>query len=134
MVVVSGYKQTDVGVVPEDWDTPELSSILQSVQLGGNYKNSEHLSPWPLIKMGNLGRGGIRLDKLEYVEGQQAPFVRDKLEVNDVLLNTRNTLDLVGKVANEPRDPLPLVVDDRFAELQRDLGWNQEMVNRWFGQ
>jgi type I restriction enzyme S subunit len=95
----TGYKQTEVGVIPTDWDTPELGDILKSMQLGGNYKNSERETNWPLIKMGNLGRGSIKLDKLEFIDSAQRPSDRDRLKADDVLLNTRNTLDLVGKVA-----------------------------------
>jgi type I restriction enzyme S subunit len=99
MRVMQGYKQTDVGLIPEDWDAPELGDILKSMQLGGNYKNSERETRWPLIKMGNLGRGSINLDKVEFVDSAQPPSSRDRLAEDDVLFNTRNTLDLVGKVA-----------------------------------
>ena len=101
-----GYKQTEVGVIPEDWETPELGDVLKSTQLGGNYKNSERETSWPLIKMGNLGRGSIKLDKLEFIDPSQSPTSRDRLRKDDVLFNTRNTLDLVGKVALW-RDELP---------------------------
>lgn len=97
--IPKGYKQIEVGVIPSDWDTPELGEVIESMQLGGNYKNSERETSWPLIKMGNLGRGNIKLDKLEYIVAEQKPSSRDRLEVNDVLFNTRNTLDLVGKIA-----------------------------------
>ena len=98
-MVKAGYKQTEVGVIPVDWDAPELGTILSSMQLGGNYKNSERETNWPLIKMGNLGRGNINLDKVEYIDQSQHPSRRDRLENDDVLFNTRNTLELVGKVA-----------------------------------
>ncbi|MEZ9577433.1 MULTISPECIES: restriction endonuclease subunit S [unclassified Vibrio] len=94
---IEGYKQTEVGVIPEDWDIYPLDKLITSTQLGGNYANSETESNYPLIKMGNLGRGKIKLDKLEFVKGNVS--VRDRLELNDVLFNTRNTLELVGKVA-----------------------------------
>ncbi len=99
MEVKPGRKQTEAGLIPEDWDTPALGVILRSMQLGGNYKNSERQTNWPLIKMGNLGRGSIKLDKLEFIDPSQPPAVRDRLQEDDVLFNTRNTLDLVGKVA-----------------------------------
>jgi type I restriction enzyme, S subunit len=94
-----GYKKTEVGVIPEDWDAPELGTILKSMQLGGNYKNSECETSSPLIKMGNLGRGSINIDKLEFIQPSCSPAMRDSLNKGDVLFNTRNTLDLVGKVA-----------------------------------
>jgi type I restriction enzyme S subunit len=56
--------------------------------------------------MGNLGRGDIRLDKLEFIDASQPPASADRLLRNDVIFNTRNTLDLVGKVAIW-RDELP---------------------------
>jgi type I restriction enzyme S subunit len=97
--IKAGYKQTEVGELPADWGTPELGGILTSMQLGGNYKNSERETSWPLVKMGNLGRGNMKLEKIEFVDSSQPPADRDKLQKDDVLFNTRNTLDLVGKVA-----------------------------------
>jgi type I restriction enzyme, S subunit len=97
--VKAGYKQTEVGVIPNDWDIPELGAILKSMQLGGNYKNSARETGWPLIKMGNLDRGSIKIDQLEFIDSSQPPASRDRLKQDDVLFNTRNTLDLVGKVA-----------------------------------
>jgi type I restriction enzyme S subunit len=99
MQVTKGYKQTEIGVIPEDWETPELGEILTSTQLGGNYKNNKCKTNSPLIKMGNLGRGSIKLDKLEFIDRSQSPSSRDLLFEDDILFNTRNTLDLVGKVA-----------------------------------
>jgi len=99
MELKAGYKQTEVGVIPVDWDAITLSEILRSMQLGGNYKNSERVTNWPLIKMGNLARGYIKLDKLECIDIETPPDTRDRLHNGDVLFNTRNTLDLVGKVA-----------------------------------
>lgn len=49
--------------------------------------------------MGNLGRGTITLGKIEYVSDGKILSDRDVLKKGDILFNTRNTLDLVGKVA-----------------------------------
>lgn len=59
-----GYRKTDVGQMPNDWEFPSLGEIIDSTQLGGNYQNSLFETAWPLIKMGNMGRGYISLDKL----------------------------------------------------------------------
>jgi type I restriction enzyme S subunit len=94
-----GYKQTEIGMIPEDWNVHEIGNILKSTQLGGNYKNSERETNWPLIKMGNLRRGIINIEKLEFIDSCQSPAIKDRLRKDDLLFNTRNTLDLVGKVA-----------------------------------
>jgi type I restriction enzyme S subunit len=105
--VGKGYKQTELGLIPKDWALKKLKDILLSTQLGGNYQNSEDETPYPLIKMGNIGRGKINLNKIEYIKQNITPSEKDKLNYGDVLFNTRNTLELVGKVAVW-KDELPL--------------------------
>ena len=97
-MVKHGYKQTEIGVIPEDWDVDTIKSITFSVATGGNYKNSTQISPYPLIKMGNISRGNINVSKIEYVT-DTIPSEKDRLIYGDVLFNTRNTPELVGKVA-----------------------------------
>ena len=98
MMIPYGYKQTEVGVIPEDWSVDTIGAVTLSVTNGGNYKNSAQISLYPLIKMGNISRGYINLKKIEYVIGFP-PSENDRLTYDDVLLNTRNTPELVGKVA-----------------------------------
>lgn len=84
-------------VVP-NWSFKTLSEIIKNIKLGGNYKNSETITPYPLIKMGNLSRGHINLDKIEYIQ-ETIPSDDHLLKKGDILFNTRNTPELVGKVA-----------------------------------
>ncbi|HFG1780810.1 restriction endonuclease subunit S [Vibrio cholerae] len=92
-----GYKPSELGEIPEDWEIYSLENVVKSTQLGGNYKNTDQDSVHPLIKMGNLGRGYIKLDKLEFIVGVAKQI--DRLNYGDLLFNTRNTLELVGKVS-----------------------------------
>lgn len=93
------YKRTEVGVIPEDWDVKTFGSVLSKGRLGGNYPNAEAETDFPLMKMGNLARGTFDLSKVEYVSQNVTPNPVHRLDFGDVLFNTRNTLDLVGKVA-----------------------------------
>lgn len=94
-----GYKLTEVGVIPEDWKVLPLRYALTHGRLGGNYSNSEVEQSKPLMKMGNLARGYFQLDKIEYISDRQHADPNHRLCLGDLLFNTRNTLDLVGKVA-----------------------------------
>ncbi len=98
MELREGYKITELGVIPEDWEVIRVEDIISSTQLGGNYPNQDAENEFPLIKMGNIDRGKIKLDRLQYVKGI-IPRECDRLFFGDILFNTRNTLDLVGKVA-----------------------------------
>lgn len=80
------------------WETKTIGNILRGIRLGGNYKNSPKVTQYPLIKMGNISRGSINLDKVDYVQDVE-PDDLDRLRFGDVLFNTRNTPELVGKVA-----------------------------------
>lgn len=83
----------------EGWDVKKLGDVLKSTQLGGNYPNSEENTSFPLIKMGNVQRGYISTNKIEYIIEGHKPEKKDRLKYGDVLFNTRNTLELVGKVS-----------------------------------
>ncbi len=83
----------------EGWEVRKLGEILKNIQLGGNYPNSDVVTNYPLIKMGNIQRGYISINKVEYIISDYIPENKDKLNHGDVLFNTRNTLDLVGKVS-----------------------------------
>jgi type I restriction enzyme S subunit len=105
--VPEGYKMSEVGVIPEEWEVKTLGEILQSSRLGGNYQNSGNENNHPLMKMGNINRGFIDISKVEYITDKSSPSEKDKLQYGDILFNTRNTLELVGKVAIW-RNELPL--------------------------
>lgn len=59
------------------------------------------------MKMGNIARGQFDLSKVEFIVPGVNPESQHRLTCGDVLFNTRNTLDLVGKVAIW-RDELPV--------------------------
>lgn len=107
MELMPGYKRSDVGVIPEDWDAKPLDSVLSKGRLGGNYANQDAEAELPLMKMGNLARGNFDLSKVQFIRPGVLPEPAHRLVYGDVLFNTRNTLDLVGKVAIW-RDEIPV--------------------------
>ena len=98
-MVPKGYKKTKIGIIPVEWELLILKEILKKFRLGGNYQNTENVTEHPLIKMGNIGRSFIKLEKIEYIPDLEEINNKDILKHGDLLFNTRNTLDLVGKVA-----------------------------------
>jgi len=83
----------------DEWQEKRIQEILIHYKLGGNYSNTEEKNNNPLMKMGNLGRGNFCLDKIEYIKKENNINKDDLIKENDLFFNTRNTLDLVGKVA-----------------------------------
>jgi type I restriction enzyme, S subunit len=102
-----GFNQTKVGLIPEEWVVKPLSSVLIKGRLGGNYPNQNREADHSLMKKGNIARGYMDTSKVEYIWSSLTPDPIHRLRYGDVLFNTRNTLDLVGKVAIW-RDELPV--------------------------
>jgi type I restriction enzyme S subunit len=92
-----------------EWEEKKLGDILVTWKLGGNYQNSESDNGIPVIKMGNLNRGKVNIDKVQYLPINSIYNIDDVLMSGDLLFNTRNTLELVGKVAIW-RNELPFAI------------------------
>lgn len=107
MELIPGYKYTEAGVIPEDWDAKPFGLVLSKGRLGGNYANQDAEAELPLMKMGNIARGKFDLSKVQFIRPGVLPDSAHRLVYGDVLFNTRNTLDLVGKVAIW-RDEIPV--------------------------
>ncbi|ELZ5237995.1 restriction endonuclease subunit S [Vibrio parahaemolyticus] len=88
-----------LGEVPEHWNILKFGITNKSAELGGNYNSGEGEEGLPLIKMGNLGRGDISLKKMEYLPIEESFDKAHLLKCGDFLFNTRNSLELVGKVS-----------------------------------
>ncbi|MFQ2277925.1 restriction endonuclease subunit S [Aeromonas hydrophila] len=88
-----------LGQVPEHWQCVPFGLLVSRADLGGNYLGGQEENGIPFLKMGNLGRGCIVLDKLECLEEGSSFDDAHRLSMGDFLFNTRNSLDLVGKVA-----------------------------------
>lgn len=97
MGLKSGYKQTEVGMIPEDWSTPCLGQLIYSVEYGSSAK-SRPSGKTPVLRMGNLRDGSIDWRDLVFTN-DDAEIKKYLLSSGDVLFNRTNTIDLVGKTA-----------------------------------
>lgn len=91
-------KHTPAGEIPVDWGCVKFGEAISSTQLGGNYAGDLSDSGTPLMKMGNMLRGRFSVARFERIPDSQVKEC-DVLRSEDLLLNTRNSLDLVGKVS-----------------------------------
>ena len=115
--------------IPDGWEVKKLRDILIEGRLGGNYENAEANDGIPVIKMGNLDRGFIKLDKIQYLPEDEIHNKEDVLMEGDLLFNTRNTLELVGKVAIW-KNELPFAVYN--SNLMRMKFSEKFVESNWF--
>jgi len=100
----SDYEEVRFGPVltqiPTHWNRARIGDVYSEHKLGtterGATEGEEHI---PLIKMGNLGFGTWDFSEVERVDRDKKLIEEYHIEKGDLLFNTRNTPDLVGKTA-----------------------------------
>jgi type I restriction enzyme S subunit len=116
------------------WHKNNLKSVLIESRLGGNYESSESYGGIPLIKMGNIDRGSINTEKIQYLPNGINIIEEDILHEGDILFNTRNTLDLVGKVSIWKNELPRAVYNSNLLRLKfnSDIESSNRFINYFF--
>ena len=63
--VPEDYKQSDLGLIPVDWDVKPLGELIHSVEYGSSAKSNQS-GVMPVLRMGNLQSGKIDWNDLVY--------------------------------------------------------------------
>lgn len=98
MELMPGYKQSDVGAIPDDWDAKPLGEIGDSL-IGLTYRPSEVRKYGTLVlRSSNVQNGALCFDDNVFVDAD----IPDRIMVRpgDILVCVRNgSRDLIGKSA-----------------------------------
>jgi type I restriction enzyme, S subunit len=98
MDVKPGYKQTEVGVIPEDWTAVDYISFGQVIDGdrgvhypgAGDLRNSGYCL---FLNAGNVTREGFRFTECQFITSEKDKSLsKGKLTRGDVVLTTRGTL------------------------------------------
>lgn len=118
-----GYKQTEVGVIPEDWEVKpigDLQPFVTSGSRGWAAFYSEHGAPF--IRITNLIRTSIYLDldDLRFVglSADNCEGVRTQLQDGDVLISITADIGIVGYVSEAV--PKPAYINQHIAIVRFD--------------
>lgn len=97
------YKESPLGWIPTGWQFKRFREIGRAPQLGLTVRgaSSDHANVG-LLKMGNLSADNqLDLDQVEPIDPERIDRVDDfLLDDGDLLFNTRNTPELVGKTCS----------------------------------
>jgi type I restriction enzyme, S subunit len=90
---------TDLPELPEGWAWATVEQMSSLVEYGTSAKTSEDSSGVPVLRMGNIVEGELRLDELKYLPANHDEFPKLLLKPGDLLFNRTNSPELVGKTA-----------------------------------
>lgn len=98
MELKPGYKQTEVGVIPEDWEALSLNDACIKIQDGTHFSPKIGGSQYKYITSKNIGKGSLSLNNVYMIseEEHRKIYKRCDVKLGDVLLtkdgiNTGNT-------------------------------------------
>lgn len=142
-----GYKKTEIGMIPLEWQLIELRDVCSKIQ-DGNYgalypKASEFIVYGiPFITSKVLGKAGnINLDKIDYISNEKHQILlKAHLELNDVLFTNRGaSVGAIGyvdaRISNGNIGPqLTLLranhlVDSRYLFQIMKSSWVQKQIS-----
>jgi type I restriction enzyme S subunit len=133
MEVKSGYKQTDVGVIPEKWEARPLSAIASKITDGDHVTPQQVRLGYYLLSARNVRNGRIDLADVDYVGFDE--YRRMKLRCNpepgDILISCSG--NGFGRVAVVPenlecvlvRSAAPVKLDGRLVNSRFIQFWLQ---------
>lgn len=123
MEVKPGYKQTEVGVIPEEWDVVRLGDMKPFVTSGSRGWASYYSERGDLfVRITNLSRASIYLDltdcKFVKLPPEAREGVRTQLNENDVLISITADIGIVGYV--DASVPSPAYINQHIALVRFD--------------
>jgi type I restriction enzyme S subunit len=100
-----GYKQTEVGIIPNDWDVKTIDQIAfvtsgKRLPLGSSLVDAP--TPHPYIRVTDLRPGTVDTSKIKYVPEAIFPKVkRFRIYRDDIFISVAGSLGIVGKIPEE---------------------------------
>lgn len=99
-------KETEVGPVPESWETTTIDDVAVSTQYGLSMRGGTS-GAYPILRMNCQQDGKVHYRDIQFVDLDSESYDRFRVRPGDLLFNRTNSIELVGRMA--------IVEDDRPA-------------------
>lgn len=133
MELKPGYKQTEVGVIPEDWQVKALHSIAK-IQ-SGIAKNSNISVNNPILvhylRVANVQDGFLDLTDMSKIEVSRNDLKRYEVLPGDVLMNEGGDLDKLGRGSIWHGEFNPCVHQNHVFVVRSRSCISPEYLNTW---
>lgn len=100
-----GYKQTEVGVIPEDWAAKTIDAVAfvtSGKRLPPGHSLAEHETLHPYIRVSDMRPGTVDRSDIRFVPVEAFPAIgRYRIYKEDIFISVAGTLGIVGKVPPE---------------------------------
>jgi type I restriction enzyme S subunit len=132
--VPAGFKGTEVGVIPEDWDVEPLGALIGPLDAGvsvrsiaDNVASSGHGQM--VLKTSCISSGKFIPTEAKSILPADLARAKTSVKGGSILISRMNTPDLVGEVGYVPKDRPNLYLPDRLWMASSATGRRNDM--RW---
>lgn len=134
MELREGYKQTEVGVIPEDWRVVPLGSLASTAKnaivggpFGSDLVSTDYVSSGvPVVRGQNMGQAYISGDFVFVSKAKAKSLSANLARPGDLIFTQRGTL---GQVSIVPSAPFPEYV---VSQSQMKLALSSEVADRQY--
>lgn len=90
MEVRKGYKQTEVGVIPQDWEVKTSEDVCIKIQDGTHFSPSIRGNDYYYVTSKNIGYGTLDLIRADRIDATQHKSIYRRCDVKkgDILLTS----------------------------------------------
>jgi type I restriction enzyme S subunit len=115
----AGYKQSEVGVIPEEWEIEQLSEISKKITDGEHVTPKRTTHGYYLLSARNVLDGRVDVSDVDYVGTDEYIRIKQRCgpEAGDILISCSGTIGRVTVVP--PRFECVLVRSAALAKLDR---------------
>ncbi len=132
MELKPGYKQTEVGVIPEDWvvaSVGEKGQVVAGKALAVNAPGKQR----PYLRTKNVFDGRIDIEDVLSMPMTDEQFSQFQLRHGDVLLNEGQSLELVGRCSIYKEEyPEPCAIQNALLRFRADTGTSASFASHLF--
>ena len=132
MEVKPGYKQTEVGVIPDEWEVSPVrqkGEVLTGKALAVNALGRQR----PYLRTKNVFDGRIDIDDVLTMPMTDEQFAQFRIRNGDVLLNEGQSIELVGRCAMyQDEYPEPCAIQNALLRFRARTGVSEKFASYLF--
>lgn len=131
--VPEGYKQTEVGLIPEDWEVKQLSTMVFSLETGVSVNSVDKSDVFPhgkhILKTSCVANGYFYEEECKSILPSNLVRAKCRPEAGSIIVSRMNTPDLVGEIGYVTQDCPNTYLPDRLWQMKfrKDIALN----SRW---
>lgn len=120
--VPEGYKQTEVGVIPIDWESPELGNFVQSLDAGVSVNSIDKPDAFShglhILKTSCVSNGYFFPREIKSIIPEDIVRAKTIVSKGSIIISRMNTPDLVGELGYIDKDYPNCFLPDRLWQMR----------------